>query len=95
MATAMPTRTPWRTNVRSWLQAAVAWDRQVLYCDLRTAAHQYAFPKSPALALVRWASKEFAAQLLKSILRSAATDAGIELSDTDLDILTDVALAMV
>jgi hypothetical protein len=85
--------TPWRRQVAAWLQAVVGRHRQVRWGDLRAIASQFRFPQSPMWSAMRWLSGELAGWAMRRLLRAIAEEFGLGLSDTEIDILSDVALA--
>jgi hypothetical protein len=84
----------WRTRVKSWLQGVQQY-RTSYGLDLRTAATQLgaSFPRSVILVFVSRAVRTLAVWLIKLALRDAATGLGISLTDVELDVLAEVAVA--
>jgi hypothetical protein len=85
--------TPWRRQVTAWLQAVVGRHRQVRWGDLRVIAGQFGFPQSPMWSAMRWLSGDLAGWAMRRLLRAIADELGLGLSDAEIDILSEVALA--
>ena len=95
MATSTTTTvtTPWRRQVTAWLQVVVVRYRQVRWGDLRAIASQFRFPQSPMWSAMRWLSGELASWAMRRLLRAVADELGLGLSDAEVDVLSEVALA--
>ena len=85
--------TPWRRQVTAWLQEVVVRYRQMPWGDLRTIARQFRFPQSPIWSAMQWLSGDLAGWAIRRLLRSVADELGLGLSDTEIDILSEIALA--
>lgn len=86
---------PWRDQVKEWL-AQVSRDARFTR-QLGPAAKQRSrqFPKRLLFALVRAVLPQLAKWMLKSVLRDVAGDLGIALTNEELDVLAEIALAAV
>ena len=88
------TETAWRTKTRSWLNAVVAYHQRLPYISLRDAALPHQFPQDAVFTIVGWLPKELAGLIVKAMIRSAAKDLNVQLSDEAIDILADIVVAM-
>lgn len=93
MTTPTTTTIPWRSQVTAWLQAVAVQHRQIPWSDLRAIATQFRFPSNPMWSVMRWVSSELVGWAMRRLLRSVANEAGLGLSDGQIDILSEVALA--
>lgn len=86
----------WRARVQVWLRD-VQQHAQIYRLDLQTAAtnNQRAFPRNPMLTLVKQVIPLIAKWLIKSALRDAARQLGLELSDEAIDVMATVILAAI
>jgi hypothetical protein len=84
----------WRGRVRSWLEN-VQYNRQVFGNDLRSAVSrsQQSFPSNWLLRISIEIAKELATKFVRSAIKDAATSLGISLSDGELDLLSELAVA--
>ena len=61
--------------------------------NLRVVAGQFGFPQSPMWSAMRWLSGDLAGWAMRRLLRAIADELGLGLSDAEIDILSEVALA--
>ena len=85
----------WPLRVRDWVGAIIARGRYSTSAELRAIAEQYQFPKSARITFANWLSKELAGWIIKQTIRSSAKELGYSLSDTEVELLTDVALGLI
>lgn len=84
----------WKSKVRIWLQS-VQSNRQAFGYDIRSAVKnsQQSFPSNWLLRFVTEIAKDLATKFVRSAIKDAATSLGISLSDGELDVLADLAVA--
>jgi len=84
----------WKSKVRNWL-LIVQQHRQPFQYDIRLAVtqSQQTFPSNLLLKIVIEIAKEWAAKYVRSAIEEAATSLGLSLSDGELDVLTELAIA--
>jgi hypothetical protein len=95
MATVNTTKS-WNAEVRDWLKAVTSDVRWSFAFDMRArpaVAQSWQFPKNDLFRILRAFSGPVATQLMKVVIRKAAKDLGITLSDEEIGILADVAVA--
>ncbi len=82
------------SKIKSWLQS-VQHNRQVFGYDIQTAVRgsQQSFPSNWILKFSVALVKDWVKKYVRSEIMVAATSLGIQLSDLDLDVLTDIAVA--
>lgn len=85
--------TPWRRQVTAWVQAVAVRYRQMPWGDLGAIASQVRFPQSPMWSTMRWLSSDLAGWAMRRLLRAIADELGLGLSDTEVDVLSEIALA--
>ncbi len=88
-------RSSWSLRVRDWVGAIIARRRYSTSAELRAIAEQYQFPKSSQIAIANWVSNELAGWIIKQAIRGAAKELGFTLSDTEVVLMTDVALGFI
>ena len=86
--------TSWRRQVTAWVQAVVVRYRQMPWGDLRAIASQFRFPQSPLWSAMRWLSGDLAGWAMRRLLRTIADELGLGLSEPEIDILSEIALAV-
>ncbi len=95
MATAGTTKS-WNAEVKSWVRTVtsdVRW-RFTFDATVRPAiAKSWPFPENEWLKIVRAISSAVATQIMKVVINNAAKGLGITLSDEEVEILADVAVA--
>ena len=84
----------WKNKVRNWL-LAVQQHRQPFQFDIRTAVtqSQQEFPSNLLLRFFIEVSKDLATKFVRSAIKDAATSIGLTLSDEELDVLSELAVA--
>jgi hypothetical protein len=84
----------WKSRVRSWL-LTVQQHRQPFQYDIRSAViqSQQAFPSNLLLRILIDFAKEWATKYVRSAIADAATSLGLTLSDGELDVLAELAVA--
>ena len=83
----------WRNQVRAWVGEVVTHYRRFPHVELATIAQQHEFPTTVMVGVARCISSQLAGSIVKAALRRAATDLDITMDDTELDVLTSVAVA--
>lgn len=95
MTTQRGGRTPsWRNQVKSWLGTVAEQQRQFPWLDLRSTALRVPFPRSEAIKVLQPVLGPLAAWLMRRLLRAVAAELGVQLTDLELDVLTQVALTL-
>jgi hypothetical protein len=94
MAQNQPPAGSWKNKVRNWL-LIVQQHRQPFQYDIRTAVtqSQQSFPSNLILRIFIDFAKDWATKYVRSAIADAATSLGLTLSDGELDILTELAVA--
>lgn len=84
----------WKSKVRNWL-LIVQQHRQPFQYDIRSAVtqSQQTFPGNLLLKIFIEVAKEWATKFVRSAIAEAATSLGLTLSDGELDVLADLAVA--
>ena len=84
----------WKNRVRNWL-LGVQQHRQPFQYDIRSAVvqSQQSFPSNLLLRIFIEVAKEWATKYVRSAIGDAATSLGVTLSDGELDILAELAVA--
>ena len=84
----------WRIKVKKWLQN-VENNRRVRGYDLRSAVSyaQQSFPSNWLLKFTAEVAKELAVKVVRWAIGDAAKSLGISLSDVELDLLAELAVA--
>ena len=84
----------WRSKVRSWLQN-VEYNRRIIGYDLRSAVthNQQSFPSNWLLKFATEVAKELTVKIVRSVISDAANSLGLTLSDEELDLLAELAVA--
>jgi hypothetical protein len=84
----------WRDKVKTWFSQVAQEAR--LTRDWETAARRNgsSFPQSLLVKILRAFIGSLARWIVKSALRDAASHLGVALTDAQLDVLTDVAVAL-
>jgi hypothetical protein len=84
----------WKSKVRNWL-LIVQQHRQPFQCDIRLAVtqSQQTFPSNWLLRIFIEVAKEWATKFVRSAIEEAATSLGLTLSDGELDVLAELAVA--
>ncbi len=84
----------WKSKVRNWL-LIVQQHRQPFQYDIRLAVmqSQQTFPSNLLLRIFTEVAKEWATKFVRSTIEDAATSLGLTLSDGELDVLAELAIA--
>jgi hypothetical protein len=83
----------WRDKVKTWL-AMVARDVRTTRNWVASAQRNgSAFPPSLFVKIVRLFFTSIAKRIVKTALQDAASELGVTMSDADLDLLSEVAVA--
>lgn len=84
----------WKSKVRNWL-LVVQQHRQPFQPDIRSAVIQsrQAFPSNLLLRIFVEVAREWATRYVRSAIADAATSLGLTLSDGELDVLAELAVA--
>lgn len=88
-----PQRLGWRGQVRDWLKN-VQNHQSAHFTDIRTAAvaNQASFPKNLLMVFLTQFVRVLARVFVRDAIKSAATDLGLALTDSELNLLTEIAL---
>jgi hypothetical protein len=84
----------WKSKVRNWL-LIVQQHRQTFQYDIHLAVtqSQQTFPSNLLLKISIEVAKEWATKFVRSAIEEAATSLGLTLSDGELDVLAELAVA--
>ena len=84
----------WKNKVKTWL-LVVQQHRQPFQYDIRSAViqSQQKFPSNLLLRILIDFVKEWATKYVRSAIADAATSLGLTLSDGELDVLAELAVA--
>jgi hypothetical protein len=84
----------WRNKVKNWL-LVVQQHRQPFNYDIRSAViqSQQTFPSNLLLRILVEFAKEWATKYVRTAIKDAATSLGLSLSDGELDLLSELAIA--
>ena len=84
----------WRNKVKKWL-LVVQQHRQPFQNDIRTAItqSQQSFPSNLLLRIFIDVAKDWATRYVRSAIADSATSLGLTLSDGELDVLAELAVA--
>lgn len=84
----------WRNKVKNWL-LVVQQHRQPFQYDVRVAVmqSQQTFPSNLLLKIFIEVAREWATKYVRSAIEDAATSLGLTLSDGELDVLAELAVA--
>lgn len=86
---------PWRQQVEYWMSAVLNQRRQFPWLELRSCALQAPFPRNGMYKVLQLAWPTLATWVLQRLLRDAAADLGVQVSDAELEVLTQVALILI
>lgn len=86
--------TAWKSRVKNWL-LIVQQHRQQFRYDIRSAVIQsrQTFPSNLLLRVLIAFARELATKYVRSAIADAASSLGVTLSDGELDILAELAVA--
>jgi len=90
-----PTEHSWHQQVQYWLRAVLDQHRQLPWLDLRSCALRVPFPRGGAFRVLQSALAPLATWLMRRLIRAAAADLGVQVSEIELDVLAQVALVLV
>lgn len=84
----------WKSKVRNWL-LVVQQHRRPFQYDIRLAVtqSQQTFPSNLLLRVFIEVAKDWATKYVRSVIEDTATSLGLTLSDGELDVLADLAIA--
>jgi hypothetical protein len=84
----------WKNKVRNWLLIVQQY-RQPFQNDIRSSViqSQQSFPSNMLLRVFIEFAKEWATKFVRSAIKDAATSLSVTLSDGDLDVLAELAVA--
>ena len=89
------TEHPWHQQVEYWMFAVLDQRRQSPWLELRSCALQFPFPRSGTYKVLQSVWAPLATWLMRRLLRDAAFDLGVQVSDAELEVLTQVALILI
>ena len=84
----------WKSKVKNWL-LIVRQHRQPFQYDIRSAViqSQQSFPSNLLLRIFIDLAKDWATKYVRSAIADAAVSLGLTLSDGELDVLAELAVA--
>ena len=86
---------PWHQQVQYWMLMVLDQRRQFPWLELRSCALQVPFPRNGTYKVLQLVWAPLATWLMRRLFRDAAADLGVQVSDAELEVLTQVALIFI
>jgi len=84
----------WRQKLKAWLAQVAQQARYNRNWEFAARQMQASFPPSLFVKVLRVVFQWAAKQVVQSALRDAGTELGLNMSDLELNVLTDVAVSL-